>query len=80
MWGIDDGTPQYFNIVAQLPSMSTVWDKRTWTSYAYFEKGGFVSFDDENAICAKVQYAIEHDLGGFIIWEVRTLFCAPPIK
>eukprot|EP00581_Thalassiosira_minuscula_P005354 CAMPEP_0183742588 /NCGR_PEP_ID=MMETSP0737-20130205/64777_1 /TAXON_ID=385413 /ORGANISM="Thalassiosira miniscula, Strain CCMP1093" /LENGTH=1396 /DNA_ID=CAMNT_0025978175 /DNA_START=206 /DNA_END=4396 /DNA_ORIENTATION=- len=70
VWGIDEGTPQYFNIVAKLPSMTTVWDKTTWTPYAYFDNGGLVSFDDESAICIKVQYAIENDLGGFIIWEL----------
>jgi hypothetical protein len=70
VWGIDDGTPQYFNIVAKLPSMTSVWDKTTWTQYAYFDNGGLVSFDNENAICAKVQYAIENNLGGFIIWEL----------
>ena len=64
------GTPQYFNIVAQLPSMTSVWDKTTWTQYAYFENGGLVSYDNENAICAKVQYANENSLGGFIIWEL----------
>jgi hypothetical protein len=67
---IIEGTPQYFNIVAKLPSMTSVWDKKTWTQYAYFEDGGLVSFDNENAICAKVQYAIENNLAGFIIWEL----------
>ena len=67
---IIEGTPQYFNIVAKLPSMTSVWDKKTWTQYAYFDNGGLVSFDNENAICAKVQYAIENNLAGFIIWEL----------
>ena len=70
MWGIDDGTPQYFNIMEQLPSMTHVWDKTTWTDWAFFESGGAVSFDSVNAICAKTQYAIENDLNGFIIWEL----------
>jgi len=50
--------------------MTTAWDKKTWTPYAHFDNGGLVSFDDENAICVKVQYAIENELGGFIIWEL----------
>ena len=50
--------------------MTSVWDKTTWTQYAYFENGGLVSYDNENAICAKVQYANENNLGGFIIWEL----------
>ena len=31
---------------------------------------GLVSFDDERAICDKVHYAQEKNLGGFIIWEL----------
>ena len=42
------GTPQYFNIVAKLSHMTSVWDPTTWTPYAYFENGGLVSYDDEN--------------------------------
>ena len=70
VWGIDDGTPQYFNIMEQLPSMTHVWDKTTWTDWAYFESGGAVSFDSVDAICAKTEYAIVNDLNGFIIWEL----------
>eukprot|EP00804_Cyclotella_cryptica_P014807 CCRYP_015026-RF/>CCRYP_015026-RF protein AED:0.11 eAED:0.11 QI:481/0.94/0.95/1/0.78/0.75/20/1173/1223 len=70
VWGIDDGTPQYYNIMAQLPSMTHIWDKTSWTDWAYFESGGSVSYDSEDAICAKTQYAIDNDLNGFIIWEL----------
>jgi hypothetical protein len=70
VWSVDDGTPQYYNIMAQLPSMVHVWDKQSWTDWAYFESGGSVSFDDTNAICAKTQYALDNDLNGFIIWEL----------
>lgn len=31
---------------------------------------GLVSFDDERAICDKVQYAQERNLAGFIVWEL----------
>ena len=50
--------------------MTSVWDEKTWTQYAYFDSGGLVSYDNEAAICAKVEYAIDHNLGGFIIWEL----------
>lgn len=69
-WSLDDGAPQYFNIMEKLPSMTSVWDETTWTEYAYFDNGGFVSYDNEAAICAKVDYAIKHNLNGFIIWEL----------
>ena len=32
--------------------------------------GGVVSYDDEQAICDKTDYAMKHNLNGFIIWEV----------
>eukprot|EP00986_Skeletonema_menzelii_P015506 scaffold11920_cov91-Skeletonema_menzelii.AAC.4 len=69
-WGIDDGTPQYYNIVSKLPLMTQMWDEKTWTQLAYFEGGGFVSFDNENAICAKTEFMIKHGLNGGIIWEL----------
>ena len=50
--------------------MNHIWDKQTWTDWAYFTSGGAVSYDSVNAICAKTQYAIENELNGFIIWEL----------
>ncbi|KAL3796133.1 hypothetical protein HJC23_000636 [Cyclotella cryptica] len=32
--------------------------------------GGMVSFDDKEAICDKTQYCLDHELNGFIIWEL----------
>ena len=56
--------------------MNQVWDEKTWTQWAWFENGGAVSFDNENAICAKTQYAIEEELGGFISkWFAVGTFC-----
>eukprot|EP00585_Thalassiosira_rotula_P004448 CAMPEP_0196153706 /NCGR_PEP_ID=MMETSP0910-20130528/37653_1 /TAXON_ID=49265 /ORGANISM="Thalassiosira rotula, Strain GSO102" /LENGTH=653 /DNA_ID=CAMNT_0041417579 /DNA_START=108 /DNA_END=2069 /DNA_ORIENTATION=+ len=71
-WAVDEGTPQYFNIMAQIDSMTIDWDEETKTPYAYFNdnKGGLVSYDDEQSICLKTEYAIKEDLNGFIIWEL----------
>jgi len=71
-WAIDEGTPQYFNIMEQIDSMTNDWDEETKTPYAYFNdnKGGLVSYDDERSICLKTEYAIKEDLNGFIIWEL----------
>lgn len=71
-WEIDEGTPQYFNIMDQIDRMTVEWDQETGTPYAYFDdsKGGLVSFDDEQSICLKTEYAIKEDLHGFIIWEI----------
>lgn len=71
-WGIDDGSPQYFNIVEKLPQMVSVRHEMTKTQFAYFDtsQGGLVSFDDEQAICDKADYCIQNSLNGFIIWEI----------
>jgi len=70
-WGIDDGVPQYFNIISKLNSMTSVRHEQTKTQYAYFNSGsGFISYDDEQAICDKTEYVIDNDLNGFIIWEL----------
>ncbi len=31
---------------------------------------GFVSYDDERAICDKTEYVIDRSLNGYIIWEI----------
>ena len=69
-WYIDGGTPLYFNIITQLPSMTSVWDKKLITLYAHFTDGGLVSYDSKTVIFAKVQYVQEHELVGFNIWEL----------
>ena len=58
-----------FNIVAGLATFTTGWDEQTKTAYA-FSSAGFVSYDDERAICYKTEYAIDNQLNGFIIWEI----------
>jgi chitinase len=69
-WFVDDGSPQYFNIINKLPNLTSVRHELTQTQYAYKETGGLVSYDDEQAICDKAEYCLEHDLNGFIIWEM----------
>lgn len=71
-WEVDEGTPQYFNIMEQIKDMTIKWDSETGTPYAYFNdhKGGLVSYDDEQSICLKTDYAIKNGLNGFIIWEL----------
>lgn len=69
-WNVDEGTPQYFNIMEQIDSLTVHWHKETSTPYAFFNDGGLVSFDDERAICLKTEYVINESLHGFIIWEL----------
>ena len=69
-WFVDDGSPQYFNIINKLPNLTSVRHELTQTQYAYKETGGLVSYDDEQAICDKAEYCLEQNLNGFIIWEM----------
>lgn len=45
-------------------------DEETKTQIAY-DMNGFLSYDDERAICDKTEYVINESLHGFIIWEIR---------
>lgn len=69
-WAEDEGVPQYFNIEKRLNEMTSVRDEVSKTQYAYFADGGIVSYDDPQAISDKVEYALNNDLNGFIIWEI----------
>ena len=62
---LDEGSPQYFNIVKALGRMKTYRHEKTQTQYAVFEDtGGLVSYDDARAICDKVHYANERGIHG----------------
>lgn len=54
--------------------MVSVRHEMTYTQYAYKDSinGGLVSYDDEQAICDKTEYALENELNGFIIWVSTT--------
>merc|ERR1719293_24476 len=70
---LDEGSPQYFNIIPFLEdgSLTSYRHERTQTQYAVFDKGGgLVSYDDPQAICDKVGYANDRGLHGFLIWEI----------
>ena len=70
-WPDDEGVPQYFNIEDRLDEMTVVRDPVTRTQQAWFNDGsGYLSFDDQQAICDKVEYVLDQELNGFIIWEL----------
>ena len=52
-----------FNIVDKLSQFTSVRDTQTMTQFAY-NANGFVSYDDERAICDKTEYAMNHNLNG----------------
>ena len=74
-WHADEGIPQFYNIQEQLPTMEQWRDEQTKTQIAYYtkdysDKGNLVSFDDQQAICDKTEYAMDNGLRGYIIWEL----------
>ncbi|KAI9207683.1 glycosyl hydrolases family 18-domain-containing protein [Polychytrium aggregatum] len=52
-------------------TLTTYWDDKAQASYAYSASESlFVSFDDPQAISAKVRYAQSKNLGGFMVWPI----------
>jgi len=47
-------------------------DEQSHTEMGSFSDGsGLISFDDEEAICDKVEYGQTHNLNGYIIWDIQ---------
>lgn len=71
-WWDDKGKPQYHALLEKLPDMVSFRDDITKTQVAYFndDKGGLVSYDDNQAICDKIQYALSKNLHGYSIWDL----------
>ncbi|MCF7802563.1 MAG: glycoside hydrolase family 18 protein [Candidatus Marinimicrobia bacterium] len=70
---VEDNVPYHKIMKDYFRDGSYNWDDSAQASYLSLKKNGqdlFVSYDDEQAIEAKVQYAREHDLGGVFIWEL----------
>eukprot|EP00956_Cyclotella_meneghiniana_P034342 scaffold103880_cov54-Cyclotella_meneghiniana.AAC.3 len=70
-WSDDEGSPQYFNIAKKINGFTSVRDEETMTQIAY-NSAGFLSYDDERAICDKTEYAMNENLNGYIIWEISS--------
>ena len=49
------------------------YDEEAEAPYLYDTKDKvYLSFEDERSAQAKVDYVLEHDLGGLIFWETAT--------
>ncbi|MEZ4935993.1 MAG: glycosyl hydrolase family 18 protein [Crocinitomicaceae bacterium] len=71
-FGVDDGTPLYYNVLLNSNSFDRYWDDQAKVPYLLGKNGlnTFLSYDDEQSIGLKAQYIIDHNLGGAIIWEI----------
>jgi len=70
--GADPGTPEYWAIEKKFRQMVLKRDEKSHTEMGSFTDGsGLISFDDEQAICDKVEYGQTHNLNGYIIWDIQ---------
>merc|ERR1712154_73192 len=68
----DAGTPEYWQIEKKFRQMVLKRDEKSHTEMGSFSDGsGLISFDDEEAICDKVEYGQTHNLNGYIIWDIQ---------
>jgi hypothetical protein len=58
-----------YNIASKISGFTSLRDEHTKTQYAY-STTGFLSYDDERAVCDKTEYALDRNLSGYIIWEI----------
>ncbi len=68
----DDGSPQYYNILQNMPLFNYNWDNNAEVPYltGQGQLQTFVSYDDEQSIALKAEYVVNHNLAGVIIWEI----------
>jgi chitinase len=71
-FGIDAGTPLYYNILLAMPQFTRSWDNDAKVPYLLGNGSlhTFVSYDDEESIGLKAQYIVDKQAGGAIIWEI----------
>ncbi len=71
-FSLDDGSPTYYNIMANSSLFTTNWDATAQVPYmtGNGSLNTFVSYDDEQSIGIKAQYIVDNNLRGAIIWEI----------
>lgn len=71
-FGLDDGTPLYYNILQNASLFTDNWDATAKVPYLTGNNGlnTFVSYDNEQSIELKAQHIVEQNLRGAIIWEI----------
>jgi chitinase len=71
-FSLDEGSPQYYNIIAQLSNYDYNWDDVSKVPYLTGKNGykGFLSYDNEASILEKAKFINEKELKGGIIWEI----------
>jgi chitinase len=69
-FAVDEGSPQYFNIVYQMNKFTQHWDSTAQVPYLLGKDvNTFVSYDDERAMKLKADYVLDKNCAGVIIWD-----------
>lgn len=68
----DEGSPQYYNVLANMNLFNDHWDDVAKVPYltGTGNLNTFVSYDNEKSIGLKGQYIVDKNLAGAIIWEI----------
>lgn len=69
-FAVDEGSPQYFNILYQMNKFEKKWDDKAQVPYLIGKNlNTFVSYDDEESIKLKAEYVVKNNMAGVIIWD-----------
>ncbi|MCH2224434.1 MAG: glycosyl hydrolase family 18 protein [Crocinitomicaceae bacterium] len=67
----DDGSPLYYNIMANYSQFTEHWDATAQVPYLTGNNmNTFVSYDNEQSIGLKAEFIVDNNLRGAIIWEI----------
>lgn len=70
-FGVDDGTPMYYNVLLKMNDFDYHWDNTAQVPYLTGKTvNSFVSYDNELSIEKKAQFINSQNLRGAIIWEI----------
>ncbi|MBL4705026.1 MAG: T9SS type A sorting domain-containing protein, partial [Flavobacteriales bacterium] len=71
-FGVDAGTPLYYNVLANMHLFTRSWD--SIAEVPFLAGNGslktFLSYDDDESIAKKAEYIVDYNLRGAIIWEI----------
>jgi chitinase len=75
LFSLDDGTPLYYNILANMSLFNQYWDNTAKVPYLMgispgTAAGTFVSYDNKESVGLKASYIMNNNARGAIIWEI----------
>ena len=75
IFGQDEGTPTYYNILLKIKNFDYKWDDTSKVPYLTGKSiNSFVTFDDVYSLEAKAEYIRQVGAAGCLIWEIEQDF------